>query len=81
MNEFTVAPMINPPEGGLPYHEWLVEFETEPEAIGEFAERLDQSLQQQNSYLQEEIKSEYNFDEIIGRSATTLSSYRASRIP
>lgn len=50
VNEFTVAPMINPPEGGLPYHEWLVEFETEPEAIGEFAGRLDQSLQQQNSY-------------------------------
>ncbi len=50
VNEFTVAPMISPPEGGLPYHEWLVEFEKEPEDMGRFIEVLDQSLQQQNSY-------------------------------
>ena len=24
--EFTVAPQVNPTEGGLPYHEWFVEF-------------------------------------------------------
>ena len=24
--EFTVAPMVNSESGGLPYHEWLVEF-------------------------------------------------------
>ena len=50
VNEFTVAPMINPTEGGLPYHEWLVEFEREPEDMGRFVELLDQSLQHQNSY-------------------------------
>jgi len=50
VNEFTVAPMINPSEGGLPYHEWLVEFEKEPEDMDRFVELLDQSLQQQNSY-------------------------------
>ena len=50
VNEFTVAPMISPPEGGLPYHEWLVEFEKEPEDMGRFIEVLDQSLQRQNSY-------------------------------
>lgn len=50
VNEFTVAPMISPPEGGLPYHEWLVEFEKEPEDMGRFIEVLDQSLQLQNSY-------------------------------
>lgn len=50
VNEFTVAPMINPPEGELPYHEWLVEFEKEPEDFGWFVEQLDQNLQRQNSY-------------------------------
>ena len=30
INEFTVAPQVNPKEG-LPYHEWFIEFEKEPE--------------------------------------------------
>ncbi len=30
VNEFTVAPQISPEEG-LPYHEWFIEFENEPE--------------------------------------------------
>jgi formate hydrogenlyase transcriptional activator len=34
------------------------------------AERERNRLQQQNQYLREEIKSEYNFEEIIGRSAS-----------
>ena len=42
--------MISPPEGGLPYHEWLVEFEKEPADMGHFVEQLDQQMQQQNSY-------------------------------
>jgi hypothetical protein len=29
VNEFTVAPQINP--SSLPYHEWFIEFEQEPE--------------------------------------------------
>ncbi len=29
VNEFTVAPQINP-DSGLPYHEWFIEFENEP---------------------------------------------------
>jgi hypothetical protein len=28
--EFTVAPQVNPPEGGLPYHEWFIEFDNPP---------------------------------------------------
>lgn len=48
--EFTVAPMINPPEGILPYHEWFIEFEKEPEDITAFKDLLDTSLQRQNSY-------------------------------
>jgi hypothetical protein len=49
INEFTVAPQINPSED-LPYHEWFIEFETAPEDIEAFAETIDASLQQQNSY-------------------------------
>jgi hypothetical protein len=50
VNEFTVAPMITPSDSGLPYHEWFVEFEEDPENMQEFAQILDLSLQEQNSY-------------------------------
>lgn len=49
VNEFTVAPQINPSEG-LPYHEWLVEFGNEPENESDLIAALEQSLKQQNSY-------------------------------
>ncbi len=49
VTEFTVAPQINP-EKGLPYHEWFIEFENEPENISALAQKLDESLQKQNSY-------------------------------
>ncbi|WP_044401301.1 GH3 auxin-responsive promoter family protein [Lacinutrix sp. Hel_I_90] len=49
INEFTVAPQINP-ESGLPYHEWFIEFENEPESLSALAQKIDQALQKQNSY-------------------------------
>lgn len=49
INEFTVAPQINP-DSGLPYHEWFVEFENEPESISALAQKIDVALQKQNSY-------------------------------
>ncbi|HEX9601950.1 MAG TPA: GH3 auxin-responsive promoter family protein [Mariniflexile sp.] len=49
VTEFTVAPQINPLEG-LPYHEWFVEFENEPEDVSALAKKIDASLQKQNSY-------------------------------
>jgi hypothetical protein len=49
VTEFTVAPQINPPSG-LPYHEWFIEFENEPEDLLELAKKIDDSLQKQNSY-------------------------------
>jgi phenylacetate-coenzyme A ligase PaaK-like adenylate-forming protein len=49
INEFTVAPQINP-SNGLPYHEWLVEFENEPENSEAFAEAIDNSMRKQNIY-------------------------------
>ena len=50
ISEFTVAPQINPDKEELPYHEWFIEFEQEPEDLNRFANIIDKSLQQQNSY-------------------------------
>src|SRR5690554_1001118 len=55
VNEFTVAPQINPTEG-LPYHEWLIEFETEPDDLNDFALKIDEALRKQNVY----------YDDLIG---------------
>ena len=49
VSEFTVAPQVNPEEG-LPYHEWFIEFETEPEDLYELASKMDASMQEQNIY-------------------------------
>ena len=49
ISEFTVAPQVNP-ESGLPYHEWFIEFENEPENLEEFALKVDASMQEQNIY-------------------------------
>ena len=49
VSEFTVAPQINP-SSGLPYHEWFIEFENEPDNLSQLAERIEMSLQKQNSY-------------------------------
>ncbi len=49
VSEFTVAPQINPDEG-LPYHEWFIEFENEPENLMEIIQKIENSLQNQNSY-------------------------------
>lgn len=48
--EFTVAPQVTPPEGGLPYHEWFVEFANPPADMGAFAAEVDEALQQKNIY-------------------------------
>ena len=50
VNEFTVAPRINPDQEELPYHEWFVEFEKSPTDMDRFKSVLDNSLQEQNSY-------------------------------
>lgn len=49
VNEFTVAPQINPKEG-LPYHEWFIEYDIEPANELKFIQVLEKSLQEQNSY-------------------------------
>ena len=50
ISEFTVAPQITPENEELPYHEWFVEFEKEPEDMASFTSILDKSMQTQNSY-------------------------------
>lgn len=49
VNEFTVAPQVNP-KNGLPYHEWFIEFETEPENTEAFALKIDNEMRKQNTY-------------------------------
>jgi hypothetical protein len=49
VNEFTVAPQITPKEG-LPYHEWFIEFEKEPENLRDFALKIDNAMRKQNVY-------------------------------
>jgi phenylacetate-coenzyme A ligase PaaK-like adenylate-forming protein len=49
VSEFTVAPQITPNEG-LPYHEWFIEFENEPENLGDFALKIDDFMRKQNIY-------------------------------
>ena len=49
VNEFSVAPQVNPAEG-LPYHEWLIEFDQKPQNITEFNKELDVQMRKQNTY-------------------------------
>lgn len=49
VNEFTVAPQVNPTEG-LPYHEWLIEFDHQPHDMEVFNRELDAQMRQQNTY-------------------------------
>ena len=55
INEFTVAPQINP-ISGLPYHEWFIEFENKPENMEQFALEINNNMRGQNSY----------YDDLIG---------------
>lgn len=66
INEFTVAPQINP-SSGLPYHEWCIEFDSEtsgePENMEVFALKIDDALRKQNMYYD---------DLIVGKVLRTL---------
>lgn len=52
--EFTVAPQVNP-ESGLPYHEWFIEFGTQPSNLTTFAAKVDEHLQYKNIYYKDLI--------------------------
>ncbi|WP_298246890.1 GH3 auxin-responsive promoter family protein [uncultured Christiangramia sp.] len=55
ISEFTVAPQISPDDDELPYHEWFIEFEKEPQDMDHFAGVIDKAMQQQNSYYKDLI--------------------------
>ena len=55
ISEFTVAPKIVTKADALPYHEWLIEFETEPKNLEKVAADIDVFMQEQNSYYKDLI--------------------------
>lgn len=69
VNEFTVAPQIAP-ETGLPYHEWFIEFENEPNNLEEFALTIDSAMRKQNVYYD---------DLIVGKVLRTLVITKVSK--
>jgi hypothetical protein len=69
VNEFTVAPQIAP-ETGLPYHEWFIEFENEPNNLDEFALAIDNAMRKQNGYYD---------DLIIGKVLQTVKITKVSK--
>jgi hypothetical protein len=69
VNEFTVAPQIAPKDG-LPYHEWLIEFENEPNNLEEFALKIDNAMRKQNVYYD---------DLIVGKVLRTLVITKVSK--
>ena len=54
INEFHVAPQVNP-KNGLPYHEWFIEFEEKPKNLSAFKNLIDSFLQEQNNYYKDLI--------------------------
>ena len=56
ISEFTVAPQVLPKEGEMPYHEWLIEFESTPSSVNMISGVLDELMQEQNSYYSDLIK-------------------------
>jgi hypothetical protein len=56
ISEFTVAPQVTPPDGELPFHEWFIEFEKAPANLNAFAKKMDEALQNQNSYYDDLIR-------------------------
>lgn len=54
VREFHVAPEVAPKEG-LPYHEWIVEFEQLPSSMENFASILDREMCKQNVYYRDLI--------------------------
>lgn len=69
VNEFSVAPQIAP-QSGLPFHEWFIEFENEPNNMEEFALKIDAAMRKQNTYYD---------DLIVGKVLRTLVITKISK--
>ena len=55
IKEFTVAPLVNNPEG-RPCHEWFVEFSKKPSSLEDFKNILDKYVQEKNNYYRELVE-------------------------
>jgi len=55
VNEFHVAPQVNP-ENGRPFHEWFIEFGKQPMSLLSFTKELDVNLQEMNFHYKDLIK-------------------------
>lgn len=55
INEFSVAPKVEPAEG-LPFHQWFVEFHRKPDNFDNFVSELDDQLQEKNDYYRDLIE-------------------------
>ncbi|MEW7279407.1 GH3 auxin-responsive promoter family protein [Aquimarina sp. 2201CG1-2-11] len=69
INDFTVAPQVNPDDGELPYHEWFIEFKESPDNLEQLIKEIDNSLRKQNSY----------YDDLI--EGNILKTLRITRVP
>jgi len=56
VNDFTIAPQVNPKDRKLPYHEWFVEFEEEPPSLSIIELKLDDEISRQNIYYRDLIE-------------------------
>lgn len=54
VTEFHVAPQVNP-ASGLPFHEWFIEFQKQPDDLLGFTKELDVTLQKMNTYYKDLI--------------------------
>ena len=66
ITEFHLAPQVTPKEG-LPYHEWFIEFEKEPEDLEGFKAMLNQEMRNRNSYYNDLISGHILQNLIITR--------------
>lgn len=56
INEFHLAPQVNPTDGGMPYHEWFVEWDERPSNISEIASFMNERMASKNVYYSDLIK-------------------------
>lgn len=55
INEFTVAPLVDNPNG-KPCHEWFIEFSEMPSSVDDFSHELDLLMCRKNSYYNDLVK-------------------------
>jgi len=69
VNDFTVAPQVNPENDELPYHEWFIEFQESPKDIEAMALKIDNALREQNTY----------YDDLV--TGSILSALKVTMVP